>query len=232
MIFALEPGVAMPDLPLIPIAKEPARPGEDILLIGFGRGREKVIEYDLDGRTRFAFTWSKTGKKRWGTNRVESNYEILNQSDYVTRAITFRFDEPFAPAATRYETHAASGDSGGAVFVQRDGGWQLAGLMISVSGDARVPGSATIYGDATFAADMSYYRDEVLRWTRPLCSNEQDDDGDERIDFPADPGCESAMDRSEWESSGLAGGPLPATVSVALAVGGVLLFFAWRASRP
>ena len=231
MIFELDRDAALPDLPMLQIAKMPALPGEEVLLIGFGRGRDKVIEYESDGVTHFGFTWSPKGQKRWGTNRIESSFEIISQSEFTTRAITLRFDEPFSPNATRFEAQAAVGDSGGAVFVKRQGKWELVGLMISVSGHARAPGASTIYGDTTFAADLSYYRDEILRWTRPLCSNERDDDGDERIDFPLDPGCDSALDRNEWDENPLDGESFRLAISALFGIGCVFLYVVWRSSR-
>lgn len=228
MIFELDPEAGLPDLPILPIAREALRPGEEVLVVGFGRGREKVIEFELDGRIEFGFTWTAKGQKRWGTNRIESNFEILNQGSYSTRALTFRFDEPLSPQATRYETHAAVGDSGGGVFVERDGQWQLAGLMISVAGDARMPGSSTLYGDLTYAADLTYYRDELLRWTRPACMNERDDDGDERIDFPLDPGCDSPLDRNEWEGDAFAGRSFWLATLATLSIGCALAYLVWR----
>ena len=231
MIFELDPEVALPDLPILPIAREPVRPGEEVLVIGFGRGREKVIEFELDGRTQFGFTWTRKGRKRWGTNRIESPVETLNQGSYSTRAFTFRFDEPLSGKATPHEAHATVGDSGGGVFVERGGQWALAGLMVSVAGDARMPGSSTLYGDVTYAADLTYYRDELLRWTRPACMNERDDDGDERIDFPLDPGCDSASDRNEWDGDTFDDRSLMIAVVAALTIGSLVAVVVWRVRR-
>ncbi|MCP4905733.1 MAG: trypsin-like peptidase domain-containing protein [bacterium] len=231
MIFELDRNAVLPDLPILPIASEPLQPGEDVLLVGFGRGRGTVIEYDIDGQTRFGFSWSKKGEKRWGTNRVSSNSEILSQSNFMTRALSLRFDGPFAPDTTRYETHAAIGDSGGGVFVQRDGIWKLAAMMISIGGEARSPRSSTVYGDMTFAADLTYYRDEILRWTRPICSNERDDDGDDLIDFPADPGCDSASDRNEWEANPFEAKSLWLATTGALGAGWLIIYLGRRGLR-
>ena len=201
MVFRLTADSELPDLPLLPLAREPLQPGEDVLVIGFGRGREKVIEWmdpnDPHQRQRFAFAWSRSGRKRWGTNRIVSNHQVLVQKNWRTHAVTFRFDPPDSPTATPHEAQAAIGDSGGAVFVKRDGRWLLAGMMTSVSARLRTPKETSAYGDTTYAADVSFYRSEIIRWTRPDCANEEDDDGDGKIDFPLDPDCHAPTDPSE-----------------------------------
>ena len=199
MIFRLESDFESEHdaVAMLPIATEPLRSGEEILMIGFGKTRERVIEYQSDGRDQFGFSWTDKGAKRWGTNRVEMASEILTQNNFHSRAISLYFDEPNSSNTTAFEAQAAVGDSGGAVFVKRDGEWQLAAMMVSVSGPARGPEINALYGDRTFAVDLTYYRDQVLRWTRPDCSNELDDDGDGLFDYPNDPGCESAGDSSE-----------------------------------
>ena len=202
MIFELDPEQAPPDWPLLPIADHPPRVGEDVLVIGFGHGRARVVEVERDGVVRFGFVWDDETRKRWGTNRIEQVDVVTRQELYSSRAFAFEFDPPDAPDTTRYEANAALGDSGGAVFVERDDEWELAGMMISVSSlrNGAFAGTDTrgsAYGDHTWAVDLSHYREEILRWTRAACSNERDDDGDDRIDYPQDPGCDSASDRNE-----------------------------------
>jgi hypothetical protein len=203
MIFELAERPEPPDWPPIPIAKRPPEPGEEVLLIGFGRGRAKVIEtIGADGRTRFGFTWSDDKRKRWGTNRISTVQRKMSQDHFLTHSFTFDFDPPSSPRATRNEAQAAVGDSGGGVFVRRDGEWRLLGMMVSVSAHRdptteNTDFSNTSYGDQTFAVDLTEYREEILRWTRAACSNERDDDGDDLIDYPQDPGCANARDRNE-----------------------------------
>lgn len=214
MLFQVALPPDLEDLPLMPIAAEPPQVGEEVLLIGFGRVREKVVTVATDGRTAFGFSWSERGEKRWGTNRIASIGETLHQSSWTTRSFATIFDPPDAPSTTPFEAQATVGDSGGGVFVKRDGAWLLVGLMTSVTGYTRQPERTTLYGDTTYVADLTRYREDILRFARPACANEQDDDGDERIDFEADPGCDSPFDRSErdegldltsWSWVGLAG---------------------------
>ncbi|MFP6654256.1 MAG: hypothetical protein VCB25_01425 [Myxococcota bacterium] len=199
MIFQLALDAELPEMAMLPLAKTPPQRGEEILLIGFGRERAKVIEWNDLGRIRFGFEWTPSGRKRWGTNRIVSNHEILVQGKWLTRALTFRFDPPFSDETTRFESHAAVGDSGGAVFVQRQGQWLLAGMITSITSPRTTPENTSQYGDLTYAADIAHYRSEIFRWTRSQCANEQDDDGDGKIDFPLDPNCSSPMDRHEHD---------------------------------
>lgn len=185
------------DLPLLPIADTPPAVGDEVLLIGFGRVREKVVEVSTDGPNEFGFSWSERGAKRWGTNRISSVGENLFQGSWSTRSIATVFDPPSAAETTEHEAQATVGDSGGALFVKRDGQWLLAGMMTSVTGYTRHPARTSMYGDTTYAADLSVYRGEILHWARPVCANEEDDDGDEQIDYAEDPGCDSERDPSE-----------------------------------
>jgi hypothetical protein len=197
MVFELDRRARIPDLPLIPIARRPAQVGEELLLIGFGRERDKIVQWTEAGPGSVGFTWTQQGTKRWGTNRVWGTGEWVVQPPLLTRTFIFRFDDLDDPDSTRFEAHAALGDSGGAVFVKRDQGWELLGMMISVTGAiVDLPRTSTV-GDLTYAADLSAYREEIFRWARPVCANEIDDDGDGKIDYPRDPDCEDENDRDE-----------------------------------
>ena len=90
LVFQLSLGADVPDLPMLPLATEPPLAGEEVLLIGFGRERAKVIEWENNGRARFGFEWTKTGKKRWGTNKIVSGREILRQGRWTTRVLDLR----------------------------------------------------------------------------------------------------------------------------------------------
>ena len=201
IVFQLDPDANLPDLPILPLATVAPLPGEEVMLIGFGRERKKVVEWNQEGQNRFGFEWSKRGSKRWGTNRINADNAILVQKNLSTHSLTFVFDRPSSEKTTRHEAQAALGDSGGAVFVKRDDDWLLVGMMTSVSAHPATPGHTTVYGDTTFAADISVYRDEIFRWARPRCTNEEDDDGDGKIDFPLDPGCSAPGDPDERDES-------------------------------
>ncbi|MEZ4291207.1 MAG: hypothetical protein R3E53_11995 [Myxococcota bacterium] len=128
MVFEIDRSEGDPGLPLLPLARRPVERGDQVLLIGFGRGRARVVEWDADGTSQFGFQWDAVGRKRWGTNRIDLVGERVNQGAWSTITIGFGFDPPLGARTTRYEAAAATGDSGGAVFVQRDGTWELAGV--------------------------------------------------------------------------------------------------------
>jgi len=188
-------------MPLIPIARTPAEPGEEVLLIGFGREREAPVRWidELAGE-QTGIRWSAEGRKHWGTNRVLSVGRWIPHRTALTRTFVLRFDAFGDPETTRFEAQAATGDSGGGVFVRRERGWELAGMMISITSRVGAPAQTAMFGDQTFVLDLTSYRSELLRWARPACANEEDDDGDGRIDFPDDPDCESEQDRDERPS--------------------------------
>jgi hypothetical protein len=218
IVFRLARDVDLPELPVVPIATEPPQVGEEVFLIGFGRERDKVIELHEGSETTYAFEWTDAGRKRWGTNRVIVNQRRTERLGQMTQTFRFTFDVPRSAEETRFEAQAAVGDSGGAVFVKRDGEWLLAGMMILVSTESVSPHDTTSYGDSTFAADLSEYRGEIHRWARPVCANELDDDGDRKIDFPVDPGCHAYTGRDERDSP-----PVTTEVRTAWTIGAVAL---------
>ncbi len=204
VLFELDRSARLPKTPLIPIARTPVQPGEEVVLIGFGRaGGVSVRWSDEEAGERTGFRWSSEGRKHWGTNRVLGVGRWVPHRTSLSRTFVLRFDGVGDPEATRFEAHAATGDSGGGVFVRRAHGWELAGMMISVTSRVGSPAQTATFGDQTFVLDLTAYRGEILRWARPACANEEDDDGDGRVDFPHDPDCESEQDRDERSSGGL-----------------------------
>ncbi len=206
MVFELKRETELPDLPILPIATTPPKVGEEVLMIGFGRLRNGRIDWGDPENPRAAYTWTDRGEKRWGTNRVEVNKLWQQQDRFLTRSIVTRFDPTDLEGATAHEASATLGDSGGAIFAKHDGEWRLAALITSISNLAGRPDQTTEHGDLTYAADLSFYRDEILRWTRPHCSNGQDDDADGAIDYPDDADCQSPDDDDERPDFRILGG--------------------------
>lgn len=91
----------------------------------------------------------------WGDNNISS----LNQSVDVGYGATTTFGVTFD--ALHGDAHAAVGDSGGAVFMQSEDGWMLAGVMDAVGGFGGQPAGTSVFGNVTYSADLSYYYSQI-----------------------------------------------------------------------
>ena len=80
----------------------------------------------------------------------------------VTRAFAMSFD----PFETKHEAQAALGDSGGAVFIRREGRFELAGVLIAVGGYPGQPPETSLYGNTTNAADLSVFARKLTELVR------------------------------------------------------------------
>ena len=152
-VFRVTP---QPPLPILPIARRTPAVGDPLLLVGCGHGRGERFEWE----GRAGFRWAPPNVPRWGTNRVAAVGLDVPGPATATRVFTTLFS-----AGERQEGQAALGDSGGAGFVRRRGGWVLAGIMISVVTHAGQPPQTAVDGDVTHLADLSHYRDEILSLT-------------------------------------------------------------------
>jgi hypothetical protein len=94
---------------------------------------------------------------RWGTNRIFATRFDLDAHGVRTPAFAMRFDQ----GDTRHEAQAATGDSGGAVFIARKGRFELAGVLIAIVGQPEQPPETALYGNLTTAADLSVFRREL-----------------------------------------------------------------------
>jgi hypothetical protein len=98
---------------------------------------------------------------RWGENQVQA----INVFTAGVWGYTTQFDdlEYTGQVPLTHEAQASSGDSGGPVFAFVGGKWVLSGMMIAVSADlSGQPPATTLFGFQVLAADLSYYRDEIL----------------------------------------------------------------------
>jgi hypothetical protein len=158
ILFRVDPA---PDLPELPLREEPLHFGTRVTFIGHGQGRGEAIEWQgIAG-----FRWKRPAVKRWGMNRVyASGIDVTApKSTWITRC----FQTDFSQHGTPHEAQAALGDSGGAVFAKGLRGWELAGLLVSIGGVAKQEPKTALYGNITNAADLSYYRPQILRVIRP-----------------------------------------------------------------
>ena len=117
--------------------------------------------------------------KRWGTNRVESAnnysganslYQILSSTtgvmhlktpDGITRDVITMLTD-YDQSGDPNEAQAYSNDSGSSVFYNRNGNWELAGIVNAIFTYPNEPGGLSAFGQATTISDLSYYRSSIL----------------------------------------------------------------------
>jgi hypothetical protein len=157
-----------PPLPAIILADTAPSLGEEATMIGKGWKREANITYwDIDwlevSQPLAVFTGYKRlcceSPPRWGRNIVTATDLDIVLAGSTTRSFGVTFD---LVDGVSDEAQAVPGDSGGAVFIKRSGQWQLAGTLFATSDFENQPGSTAVFGQATYAAEVAFYRDEIL----------------------------------------------------------------------
>lgn len=171
-VFLITPA---PPLPTLAIRANPSLPTGDVIMIGHGRERgaatssndpmawqvptppNVVPDPPIEG-----YLWPGSKKLRWGKNRIVGMWPAW----YHTSAFYSVFDAPGMPDATTHEAQAANGDSGGAVFAKDGANWELAGIMLAVANySTQFPNVSSLHGNQTGAANLSFYRDEIIEVT-------------------------------------------------------------------
>jgi hypothetical protein len=149
-----------PSMSLLPIYTGTAESGMTATYIGFG----------LDRGTEVAgqgWLWGTTQTKRWGQNMIDGALTI-DSGEAFYDALISDFDRVGAGGSgLANESHAATGDSGGALFIKDAGVWKLAGIMTSVTQDGRsfydanpMPGPPE--PDVLVSVRLSAYNDWIL----------------------------------------------------------------------
>jgi hypothetical protein len=157
-----------PGLPALEIAASSPEAGTVVTMIGAGFDRApELIGWNVNGLNQWSevlltranrngFKLLDASHMRWGVNQALGGTSFVPSSN--TFVFSTRFDKPGIP----FEAQAVAGDSGGGVFEFVDGGWKLAGIMITVQTLASQPAWTTVFGQSTNAADLSMYRDQIL----------------------------------------------------------------------
>lgn len=161
-------------LPSLSIASAGLSVGDPVTLIGAGRDRGPFTQWSVDTQTS-PWTWTEvpsggdaagyqtlaSRSMRWGTNTVSNAGVWLDDGFGDTLTAVTSFTDSGSPSN---ESQAALGDFGGAVFRKNGSTWELSGLMLTVAGYSGQPDPLTnaIYGDETFAADLSFYRSQIV----------------------------------------------------------------------
>jgi len=206
-----------PELPRLEIPNFAPMVGDPVTDIGHGRNRGAATTFmGLGG-----YIWGSGNSMRWGTNII-SAVDLLVTSTY---SFSTTFTDPLDPSATVDESAGANGDSGGAAFTKVGGAWYLAGILFAISQYTDQPTNTSIYDNKLYAADLSFYRDDILAVIEQRsCSDGLDDDGDGFTDYPDDPECVNASDDSE----SIPGVPTLGFTGMVLLIGAMLLVFAAR----
>jgi len=163
-----------PGLPGMTIASATATTGSGVTMIGAGRDRGAFTEWSVNQFTN-PWTWTEvssggdaagykalaTRGMRWGTNTVSSSALWLNAGFGDTLMLGTTFNDLGPPSN---EAQAAYGDSGGGVFRKNGSAWELSGVILTVGGFSGQPdpGANAIYGNVTYAADLSFYRSQIV----------------------------------------------------------------------
>ena len=152
-VFRLERAPPLPPLPIVTDLVERDLP---VLMVGWGRGAGTRTEWAGQPGLR----WSAgQPTRRWGRNRIRDiGVPVSLGAGSLTAAFRMRFD---LGARIRDEGQAASGDSGGGVFIRERGQWVLAGVMVMVDRVKGQPFDVALDGNRTIVADLSRYRDQI-----------------------------------------------------------------------
>jgi hypothetical protein len=161
-------------LPPVTIASATAAGGQAVTMIGSGRDRGAFTEWTVDNSTT-PWTWTEVSSggdaagyktilsrsMRWGTNDVSSTGVWLDDGFGDVFMLGTSFTDGGSPST---EAQAAYGDSGGGIFRKNGSAWELSGLILTVEGYSGQPdpGANAIYGNLTYAADLSFYRSQIV----------------------------------------------------------------------
>lgn len=183
-----------PSLPSLNLSTAAVTAGEEVVMISWGvrqANTNTVTGWEVSGNPNgptwdgnadpgdenvFGYQWTTSRNKRWGENEVATaNMNVSGPGGFLTTSFrtVFGMEENSAQGAV--------GDSGGAVFVKRNGEWELVGMMFATNAFPNQPSGASVAnnfsifnqefsssgfwafdGNQTFSADLFVYRDDIL----------------------------------------------------------------------
>lgn len=162
-----------PGLPTLDISTIMPSLGTTVFMIGHGSNREadltewntsmsegNWIWSEVPAGAYSGYKWASGGTKRWGTNQITENDVVINAGYGNVTSVRTTFTE--FPGTS--EAQAAVGDSGGGMFAFNPGTleWDLVGVMVATSAYHDQPADTSMFGNSTYAADVSYYRDQII----------------------------------------------------------------------
>lgn len=162
-----------PGLPWLALSTTPPMPGETVVMAGQGWNRGATLSYwnsswQPVAPAMAAFTGFVRGSDRalrWGHNTVIAASVPVVLGGKTTTSFRTLFDD--SAFAFSDEAQAVQGDSGGAVFLERSGSWELAGVMFTVATYTNQPADTAVYGTETYSVEIAGYAEEIDEITRP-----------------------------------------------------------------
>ena len=163
-----------PGLAGVTIASSSAATSAGVTMIGAGRDRGAFTQWSVNtGSTPWVWTEVSSGGNaagyktlnsrtmRWGENTVNASGVWV--ADGFGDVNMFATDFTYSGTPSN-QAQAAYGDSGGAVFLKNGSAWELSGIMLTVAGYSGQPdpGSNAVFGNLTYAADLSFYRSQIV----------------------------------------------------------------------
>lgn len=161
-----------PVLSALTIASSTPSVGTSVVMAGNGRNRDvNETLYSVSGGVwtevpsggnASGYKWAAGNSIRWGNN-VTEDASLVGQPAGATLFVNTGFG-PTRVVLTDFdnvlnEGQVASGDSGGALF---DSSGNLVGMLDAMGLFTNQPGSTAIFGNITYAADLAYYRSQII----------------------------------------------------------------------
>jgi hypothetical protein len=183
-----------PPLPALTLATGAPSTKTLVTIVGYGVNRGTATTWSgIDG-----WNWGSGRAIRWGTNRIASVGDLV----FGTQSFAFDFDQNPSGPPGQDEADVVVGDSGGAAFTGSGGSAELIGILFARGSFLNQPDRTSLYGNVGYASDLFQYRNAILALVdQPDCNDGLDEDGDGLADYPDDPGCTSALDTDEQEST-------------------------------
>jgi hypothetical protein len=158
-----------PPLPSLEISANAPSVGEEIIAVGQGYDRlpdlfawnANWFEVAQPGFYR-GFKRGSGRNIRWGRNEIDGVDIDFDVASRVSRSFEMTFDEA---GGLPDEMQVLNGDSGGGVFVKRNGEWELAGILFLHVAYNGQPADTAVFNNLTAAVDLSFYRDQIIQAT-------------------------------------------------------------------
>ena len=154
--------VSGPSMSLMPIYTGSAEAGKIATYVGFGLDRGTEV-------TGQGWLWGTTQTERWGQNVIDGTFTISDSASHTSyESLVSDFDRVGSGGTgLANESAAATGDSGGALFIKDGSIWKLAGIMTAVTatGHSYYDNSPTLPGnqpDNLYSVRLSDYSGWIL----------------------------------------------------------------------